>query len=66
MNLGEFLSFALEPPAGVRKGQRFSNELHRIKPELGAALNAADLDPFYDDSRLWAAVVYVRDNWSKT
>lgn len=61
--IDDFLDVALEPRRGLRKGQAFMNELHRESPVLYAALSGSPEDPFYDDSRLWAAVAWVRDNW---
>lgn len=64
-NLCTFLRKALEPARGQRRGQWFVNALHIINPNLVNSLIAADVDPFYDDAKLWAAVQFVKENWQK-
>ena len=63
ITLHEFLTRALKPEIYQRKGQRFANHLSLVRPDLLEALKQHNIDPFYDDSKLWAAVAYVRDNW---
>jgi len=62
-SLSNFLSAALEPAREQRRGQWFVNALHIINPNLVNSLIAADVDPFYDDAKLWAAVQFVVENW---
>jgi hypothetical protein len=66
MTLYEFLSKALKPEIYQRKGQRFMNTLAMHRPDLEAKLAAEGIDPFYDDSRLVAAIQWVKDNWERT
>ena len=63
MNLEEFLKEALRPNSHQRKGQLFANTLQGCRPKLMSYLIDEKLDPFYDDSKLWAAVGYVVKNW---
>jgi hypothetical protein len=63
-DLYTFLNKALEPRPGQRRGQWFANLLHTINPNLLNRLIKEDVDPFYDDAKLWAAVEYVKKNWN--
>ena len=63
MKLYDFLNKALTPVSDQRRGQRFANLLHAIDPALANRLIAVDVDPFYDDSKLWSAVEFVKANW---
>ena len=65
-NLYDFLRKALEPVGNLRRGQWFVNVLHSFKPKLVNDLIAADVDPFYDDGKLWAAVEFIKKNWQKS
>jgi hypothetical protein len=65
MQLHEFLNSALKPEIYQRKGQRFMNCLRQYRPDLEAQLAGETIDPFYDDSRLGAAILWVKDNWDK-
>jgi hypothetical protein len=81
MNLYEFLAHALEPEIYQRKGQRFMNMLYEYRPDLEDELRGCDararllerelgaphrsLNPFYDDSKLPAAIQWVKDNWGE-
>jgi hypothetical protein len=53
----------LEPSQGHRRGQWFANLLHTINPSLANRLIQEDVDPFYDDAKLWAAVEFVKEHW---
>jgi len=64
MKLYDFLHKALEPARGQRRGQWFANLLHTINPNLLNRLIKEDVDPFYDDAKLWAAVQFVKDHWN--
>ena len=63
ISLHEFLTRAFKPEVHQRKGQRFANHLSLVRPDLLEGLKQRNIDPFYDDTQLWAAVAYVRDNW---
>jgi len=63
MKLDDFLIIALEPKRGLRRGQAFMNELYKESPILYDAIGGTPCDPYYDDSKLWAAVQWVRDSW---
>lgn len=63
LTLHEFLTRALKPEIYQRKGQRFANHLHAIRPDLLDALTVRRLDPYHDDSLLNAAIAYVVDRW---
>ena len=65
MKLHEFLAHALKPEIYQRKGQRFMNMLRIHRPDLEERLISTNmtLDVFYDDSKLWTAVEWVRNNW---
>lgn len=63
MSISEFLSKALEPAKGQRRGQWFVNALHIINPALVNSMIHHDVDPFYDDAKLWAAIKFVKENW---
>ena len=64
-SLHEFLTIALKPEIYQRKGQRFMNMLRIHRPDLEEKLLSTNkkLDVFYDDSRLWATVKWVEENW---
>jgi hypothetical protein len=64
MKLRDFLNAALEPTRGQRRGQWFANLLHTVDPALANRLIAVDVDPFYDDGKLWAAVQFVTEHWA--
>lgn len=64
MTLAEFLRLALEPVEGERKGQHFANTLARHRYNLFEEMQAEGLDPYYTDERLWAAIEFVKNNWS--
>ena len=65
MQLHEFLAHALKPEIYQRKGQRFMNMLSTHRPDLDELLRSTDvtLNVFYDDTKLWRAVEWVKDNW---
>ena len=63
MTLDEFLRKALEPQRATRPGQRFINLLHEVKPSLAYRLKKINLDPYYVDQLLPAAIQYAVDNW---
>lgn len=62
MTLQEFLTAALAPDPYQRRGQRFANHLVIRRMDLANDI-PKDIDPFYKDENLWAAVAWVRDNW---
>ena len=61
--LYDFLHKALQPVGELRRGQWFVNVLHNFRPKLVNRLIHADVDPFYDDGKLWAAIEFVKENW---
>jgi hypothetical protein len=63
MNVNEFLKEALEPQPQMRKGQHFINRLTVVKPGIVVLLQDYNLDPYYMDHRLLAAVQFTVDNW---
>jgi hypothetical protein len=63
MNLTQFLNLALTPVDDRRKGQHFANMLSQHRPDVFQALQGQDLDPFYDDKKLPAAVQFTKTNW---
>ena len=66
MTLVEFLVEALAPnPHGQRRGQWFANCLITWRIDLSNNI-PKDVDPFYEDEKLWAAVAWVRDNWDSS
>lgn len=64
MDFTDFLTKALEPAAGQRRGQWFANLTHTLKPALLNRMIHLDVDPFYDDAKLWAAVEFVKEHWN--
>jgi hypothetical protein len=63
----EFLKRALEPDPHQRRGQKFINLLYSTNPVVYEAMTQnAELDPYYDDRRLWAAVEFARENWNRS
>lgn len=65
MQLQEFLARALQPEIYQRKGQRFMNMLRVHRPDIEQRLYLEEINPFYDDSKLYAAIQWVKDNWDK-
>lgn len=63
MDATQFLAEALTPARGMRRGQALINILQAYRPDLVHALIRADLDPFYDDAKLWPAVAWITANW---
>jgi hypothetical protein len=63
VTIDEFLRKALEPQRATRSGQRFINLLHEVKPSLAYKLKKINLDPYYVDQLLPAAIQYAVDNW---
>lgn len=61
----DFLRTALEPSAYLRRGQAFMNSLIEVRPDLAQQLVRLNMNPFYDDSKLWAAVEHVRTHWAE-
>jgi len=63
--LRRFLVDALEPRERQRQGQAFMNALVRHNPSLLERLqrDRPDLDAFYVDDRMWATLLWVKENW---
>ena len=64
MEFQDFLRGALTPSATERRGQALMNALAAIRPGLASQLIHKDLDPFYNDAKLWAAVEFIQENWN--
>jgi hypothetical protein len=47
---------------GRRKGQKFSYDLNFFRKDLFGEL-PSEIDPYYRDEVLWAAVDFVIKNW---
>lgn len=47
----------------LRRGQLFYNSLRAVRPDLAAKLMSVNLDPFYDDEKLFAAVDFTESEW---
>ena len=63
LTLEGFLRTALEPcSVGLLKGQKFSNDLIFFRRDLFIAM-PGEIDPYYRDELLWAAVDFVIKNW---
>ena len=65
MKLYDFLNEALAPAPGQRRGQWFANLLHSVNPTLANRLIQEDVDPYYNDAKLWVAVEFVKENWDQ-
>jgi hypothetical protein len=63
VKLEAFLEACKDKPAYSREGQNFMNKLSMVRKDLGDLLMENGLDPFYDDSRLPAALAFVKANW---
>ena len=64
MDVNTFLAEALEPTGFPRRrGQTLINALGHVAPDLVTELIRADLDPYYNDDKLWAAVDYIVAHW---
>jgi hypothetical protein len=63
MNLNDFLRAALAPVPDQRPGQWFANFTHNHRPALATAMIRHDVDPFYDDAKIWAAIQFVKEHW---
>lgn len=64
-DLEAFLRLALEPQAGQRRGQAFVNALTTVRAALVSDMIRLDLDPFYNDAKLPAAVAYTAAHWDE-
>lgn len=68
----KFLKAALEPVPHLRAGQKLILNLHDERPDLydrilcdplDAEDSAARYDCFYDDSKMWETIQWLRSNW---
>ena len=68
MELHRFLTEALRPQEGLRRGQAFMNALFLVRPKLYHHIseNRPDLDVFYsmDEEDLMRTSAWVADNWA--
>jgi hypothetical protein len=63
MERNELLRKALTPIKGQRPGQAFMNSIFVHQRDLYYALHDVGLDAFYDDTKVWAAVEWITNNW---
>lgn len=63
MDFDTFMSVYKDVPKQFRKGQYFFNKLACVRKDLSDMLMEQGLDPFYNDSRLPAAIEFVKENW---
>ena len=65
MDVNTFLTEALAPTRHpeLRRGQILINALTPVAPDLTAELIRLDLDPYYNDDKLWGAVDYIIAHW---
>ncbi len=65
VTLMEFFIRAFEPVGTPRRGQSFMNVLGEVRKDLYVkmTIDHPDIDPFYDDSRIWSAAEWVKANW---
>lgn len=49
-----------------RRGQSLFNALSAVRPELAEKLRTSDMDPFYWDDRLSAALLWIDQHWEDT
>lgn len=64
MKLHEFIAAADEYVKNnprYRKGQGYFNYLNSVRPDLAVIIVGSDNDPFYDDSKIPAMLVYIED-----
>lgn len=47
----------------LRAGQLFYNVLWDFRPGLATQIQGTELDPYYDDTRLSAFLLYVGEHW---
>lgn len=46
-----------------REGQAYFNALYVHRSDLANSVRTGQLDPFYDDAKLWSFLRYVAENW---
>lgn len=64
MDVNTFLTEALAPTRHHgRRGQILMYALTPVAPDLTAELIRLDLDPYYNDDKLWGAVDYIIAHW---
>ena len=64
MDVNTFLTEALAPTRHHgRHGQILIDALTPVAPDLTAELIRLDLDPYYNDDKLWGAVDYIIAHW---
>ena len=56
-------SYKIRHLTNYRKGQAFFNCLEDFRPDLAALIRGTEIDPFYDDSKVDAAIEYVVERW---
>lgn len=68
----EFLDYVLLPSPSLRQGQKLISVLQEIRPDLYERImydprdllgSGAGHDCFYDDSKVWGTIQWIRDNW---
>lgn len=66
MTSNEFLRAALLHNDDQRRGQRLMNMLYHADKDIYLALMGTEKDPFYDDDKLWGAIVVITDMWKSS
>lgn len=72
MSLEEFLELSLEPEMHLRQGQKLMLSLHEHRSDLYDRIlndsvdrfsSGALRDCFYDDSKVWGTILWIKENW---
>lgn len=50
---------------GWRRGQYLFNTLNEVRPDIAEAIRGTDVDPFYTDHRIPAAMARIAELWGK-
>jgi len=67
MTYEQFLDLISRGPApGHRMGQTIFNLLCATREDLSEKIRATDLDPFYDDDKIPAALAWLGEHWEVT
>jgi hypothetical protein len=52
----------MRPPKGLRAGQYAANRLNELRPDLYVRINGSEYDPYYNDKKIPAFLVWVAEN----
>lgn len=55
--------YGTKTPQQLRRGQFLFNELHAVRPDLANSIRATDVDPFYRNDLIDAALCWIITNW---